>query len=322
MKNVSAALAFIVAAAGFAATASAEDTWKAISFIPKNHPVMWGANAWVNDVNAALKAELQINYVGGPEVVPRYQQTEAVRNKVVDVVFAAAADYPDQIPAAATFPLSKLSPMEERKSGYFDYQVEAHKKLNVQYLGRVHTGAFYLWVKREPKSLADLKGLKMRTGSLYDRFMQELGMVPVNVNAPETYTALESGLVDGFGWPAIGPRQQGWIKKANQVIDLTFFGASNVVILASLERWQALKPEAQKKLLETTAAGEPKMVKHFTDQDNTEWTELAKSGVKRVKFSPAENRQYIDTAYAVEWKYLEAKLGKDELAKLPRMSGN
>ena len=54
MKNVSAALAFIVAAAGFAATASAQVTWKAISFIPKNHPVMWGANAWVNDVNAAL----------------------------------------------------------------------------------------------------------------------------------------------------------------------------------------------------------------------------------------------------------------------------
>ena len=146
MKNVSAALAFTLAAAGFAATASAQVTWKAISFIPKNHPVMWGANAWVNDVNAALKAELQINYVGGPEVVPRYQQTEAVRNKVVDVVFAAAADYPDQIPAAATFPLSKLSPMEERKSGYFDYLVEAHKKLNAQYLGRVHTGAFYLWV--------------------------------------------------------------------------------------------------------------------------------------------------------------------------------
>lgn len=322
MKNLSAALAFIVATAWSAATASAEVTWKAISFIPKNHPVMWGANAWVNDVNPALKGELQLNYVGGPEVVPRYQQIEALRNKVVDVVFAAAADYPDQIPAAATFPLSKLTPTEERKSGYFDYMVEAHKKLNARYLGRVHTGAFYLWVKREPKSLADLKGLKMRTGSLYDRFMQELGMVPVNVNAPETYTALESGLVDGFGWPTVGPRQQGWIKKASQVIDLPFFGASNVVILANVERWQALKPEVQKKLLEIAAASEPKMVKHFADLDNTEWAELAKAGVKRVKFSPAENKLYLDTAYAVEWKYLEAKLGKDELAKLRRMSGN
>ena len=212
--------------------------------------------------------------------------------------------------------------MEERKGGYFDYMVEAHKKLGVQYLGRVHTGAFYLWVKREPKSLADLKGLKMRTGSLYDRFMQALGMVPVNVNAPETYTALESGLVDGFGWPVIGPRQQGWIKKAAYVIDLPFFGASNVVILVNGERWQSLKPEVQKKLAEITAASEPKMLKHFTELDNTEWGELTNAGVKRVKFSPAENKQYLDTAYTVEWKYLEGKLSADELAKLRRLSGN
>jgi TRAP-type transport system periplasmic protein len=219
-------------------------------------------------------------------------------------------------------PLSRLTPMEERKSGYFDYIIAAHQKLNVQYLGRVHAGAFYLWVKREPKSLADLKGLKMRTGSLYDRFMQALGMVPVNVNAPETYTALESGLVDGFGWPVIGPRQQGWIKKASYVIDLPFFGASNVVILMNGERWQSLKPEVQKKLADVTAASEPKMLKHFTDVDNAEWAELTKAGVKRVKFSPAENKQYLDTAYAVEWKYLEGKLSPDELAKLRRLSGN
>ena len=322
MKHASAALAFIAATAFAAATATAQVTLKAISFIPKNHPVMWGANAWVNDVNTALKGELQINYVGGPEVVPRYQQIEAVRNKVVDLVFPPGADYPDQVPASATLPLSKLTPMEERKSGYFDYLVEAHKKLNVQYLGRVQTGAFYLWVKREPKSLADLQGLKMRTGSLYDRFMQALGMVPVNVNAPETYTALESGLVDGFGWPVVGPRQQGWIKKASYVIDLPFFGARNVVILANSEHWQALKPPVQKKLAEITAASEPKILKHFADVDESEWAELAKAGVKRVKFSPAQNQQYVATAYTVEWKYLEGKLSPDELAKLRRLSGN
>ena len=49
--------------------------------------------------------------------------------------------------------------------------------------------------------------LKMRTASLYDRFMRELGMVPVNINAPETYTALagnpheytaERSVIEGF----------------------------------------------------------------------------------------------------------------------------
>jgi len=45
-----------------------------------------------------------------------------------------------------------------------------------------------LWTKKEPKSLADLNGLKMRSGVLYDRLMREFGMVPVTINAPEVYT--------------------------------------------------------------------------------------------------------------------------------------
>ena len=110
------------------ALGSAAETMRAISFIPKNDPVLAMANAWVAEVNAKLGSQLRINYVGGPEVIGRFQQVEALRTGVIDVIFVPSGDYQDQMPAAQTFVLSKLTPSEERKSGFYEFMVEEHAK--------------------------------------------------------------------------------------------------------------------------------------------------------------------------------------------------
>jgi TRAP-type C4-dicarboxylate transport system substrate-binding protein len=147
-------------------------------------------------------------------------------------------------------------------------------------------------------------------------------MTPVNINAPETYTALEGGVVDGLGWPPQGVKSQGWSKQVKYVIDLPFFEYSNTVAIMNWNKWMALPEPTRKQLMDITAAFEPKMVKAFRDQIDAEWKELEKEGVKRVKFSAAENKKYQDTAYEVEWKALGAKLPADTVKKLRQISGN
>ena len=311
----------IAAATAWSGVAGAQTTLKAIAFIPKNDPVLAMANSWVKEVNSKLSGKVRINYVGGPEVITRFQQTEALRTGVIDIVFTPSGDYQDQVPASPAFVLSKLSPSEERKSGFFDFMAEEHaKKLNTQYLGRVQISPFYLWTKKEPKTLADLKGLKMRSGLLYDRLMREFGMVPVTINAPEVYTALGSGIVDGFGWPVTGPLKRGWLDTTKYVIDLPFYPASNVVALMNLDKWKALPKETQDALAKLTADFEPTMVKHFNDEQDNEWKAIG-SKVTKVKFSDAENKLYLDTAYNVEWKFLQDR-APDAVAKLRAMTGN
>jgi TRAP-type transport system periplasmic protein len=299
----------------------AAETMRAISFIPKNDPVLAMANAWAGEVNAKLGSQLRINYVGGPEVIGRFQQVEALRTGVIDVIFVPSGDYQDQMPASQTFVLSKLTPSEERKSGFYDFMVEEHaRKINARYIGRVQVSPFYLWTKKEPKSLADLRGLKMRSGVLYDRFMRELGMVPVTINAPEVYTALNSGVVDGFGWPVTGPRKRGWLESVKYVIDLPFFWPSNVVALMNLDKFNALPEAARSQLIVLTADFEPRMVKHFDDEDAREWKEIG-STVAKVKFSPQENDKYLQMAYDVEWASLQTR-APDLIQKLRSISGN
>ena len=310
-----------VAAVVCAGAASAQTALRAISFIPKNDPVLAMAQVWVSEVNVKLGSQLRINYVGGPEVIGRFQQPEALRTGVVDLLFIPAGDYQDQMPASEAFVLSKLTPSEERKSGFYNFMVEEHaSKLNARYLGRVQVSPFYLWTKKEPRSLADLRGLKMRSGVLYDKFMRELGMTPVTINAPEVYTALGSGVVDGFGWPVTGPLKRGWLESVKYVIDLPFFWPSNVVAIMNLDKWKALPEPVQNQLVALSADFEPRMVKHFDDEDTREWQAIG-SKVAKVKFTPQENEHYLQTAYEVEWASIKAR-APELIDQLRRISGN
>jgi TRAP-type transport system periplasmic protein len=314
-------LLVLVAAVVWSGGARAQATLRAISFIPKNDPVLAMANAWVAEVNSKLTGKVRINYIGGPEVITRFQQPEALRTGVIDVIISPAGDYQDQVLTAPSFVLSRLSPSEERSSGFYDFMVGEHaRNLNARYLGRVQVSPFYLWTKKDPKTLADLGGLKMRSGVLYDRMMREMGMVPVTINAPEVYTALQSGIADGFGWPVTGPLKRGWLDNVKYVIDLPFYPASNVVAVMNLDKWKALAPETQDALTRLTADFEPRMVKHFNDANDAEWTAIGNK-VTKVKFADAENKRYLDTAYEVEWKALQDR-APDAVSKLRAMTGN
>ena len=309
------------ALAGVATSATAETAMRAIAFIPHKHPVMISSHDWVNRVNAALKGEVKINYIGGPEVIGRREQWDAVKNGVIDIIFAVFADVQDRAPATAAAWLSKCTIPQERSTGLFAHLDSEMKKLNLKLLARVQYGNFYLWVNNNPKKLSDLKGLKMRTGSLYDNMMTKLGMVPVTMNSPAVYTALERGVVDGFGWPNIGPRKRGWVKKAKWVIDLPFFGNSNMGAIMNLDKWNALPANVRKKITDISVKYEPEMVDYYKSAEAAEWKKLA-GHVTKVKFSAAENKHYIDAAYETEWSRLTGKVGAAKVNELKKISCN
>lgn len=314
-------LAAAAAFVGVATAASAETTMRAIAFIPHKHPVMKSSHDWVDRVNAALKGKLAINYIGGPEVIGRREQWDAAKNGVIDIIFAVFADIQDLAPATASSWLSKCTIPDERETGNFAHLDAEMAKLNLKLLARVQYGNFYLWVNRNPKTLADLKGLKMRTGSLYDKMMRKLGMVPVTMNSPETYTALERGVVDGFGWPNIGPRTRGWIKKVKWVIDLPFFGNSNMGAIMNLDKWKGLPADVQRTIADVSVKYEPDMLAYYQGAEAKEW-EALQGMVTRVKFSEAENKAYIDAAYETEWERLSEKIGAAKVAELKKISCN
>lgn len=293
---------------------------KGVSFLPKNHRLCAMIPVWIDKINAEVK-EIKINWVGGPEVMPPFEQPEAVRKGMFQIGFLPAAYYMGMLPEADAISLSKYDFAKEReKGGVWDYFVERHKKINMMLLGTWLYDPFYLYVKRPVKGLEDLRGLKMRTAAKYDKMMLALKMVPVTVAFGETYTALQRGVVDGFGWPTIGPREWGWLEFSKYVIDIPFYVRQNTFMVMNLDAWNKLPKSAHDKILDITIKYEPEMKAYFEKEIDKEKREMEKIGVQRIKFGPDETKKYIDTANHVFLEDLEKKV-PEEVKVIKKLMG-
>jgi TRAP-type C4-dicarboxylate transport system substrate-binding protein len=69
------------------------------------------------------------------------------------------------------------------------------------------SGPYYLWTTEKPvKTLDDIKGMKIRTiGGPPTKLIEAMGAVPVSIPMPETYQAIQTGVVDGMleGWESV-----------------------------------------------------------------------------------------------------------------------
>ncbi|MBW2063522.1 MAG: TRAP transporter substrate-binding protein DctP [Deltaproteobacteria bacterium] len=297
-------------------------TLKAVSFLPKNHPLCAMIHVWVNRVNEQCKDAIKIDWVGGPEVIPGFDQAEALQSNTVQVIFNPAAYYAPLLPEGNAFQLSKLSMAEERKpGGFYDFMVERHKRIGMMFLGTWLYDPFYLRVNRPIKTLDELRGLKMRTAALYDRFMKKIGIIPVTVKFGETYTALERGLVDGFGWSTLGPADWGWLKRCKYIIDIPFYTRQNTLILMNLDVWNGLDKMTQQMIKDITVEFEPEMVAYFRKKIGEEWKRYDQMRIIRIKFSPEDTKKFLDAAYSAEWEDLEKKV-PDLVPTLKKLTGN
>ena len=287
---------------------------KGLTFVPKNHPIAAMIPVWIDRVNAELKDVIKINFVGGPEVIPAFDQAEALRKGIIQVGFLPAAYYGGLLPEADAISLSRYDFKKEREQGgIWEYLVERHKTINMMLLGTWIYDPFYLRVKKPVKVLDDLKGLKMRTAAKYDKMMIKLGIVPVTVQFGETFTALQRGVVEGFGWSVLGPREWGWLEHCKYLIDIPFYARQNTLILINLDVWNKLSKKDQDKIIDITIKYEPDMKAYFDKAIEKEFQEWDKMGIQRVKFSPEDTKKFIDTSITAHWEDLDKKV--PEIAK-------
>jgi len=288
---------------------------KAVSFLPKDHRLCAMIPKWIEAVNTELKDAVKINWLGGAEVMPAFDQPEAVKKGIFQIGFMPAAYYGGLLPAADAISLSKYDFKKEREpGGVYDYFITMHKKINMMLLGTWLYDPFYLYVKKPVKGIEELKGLKMRTAAKYDKMMLKLGMVPVTVQFGETYTALQRGVVDGFGWPTIGPKEWGWLEFSKCVIDIPFYSRQNTFMLMNLDTWNKLSKPVQEKLVAISAKFELEMQAYFEKQIAAEKQEMEKLGVQRIKFSDADTKKFLDAANEAFWEDLEKKTPEETKA--------
>ncbi len=274
---------------------------KMATFLPKDDVNLTAWWAFVEEVNKKSKGEVVIKFVGGPEAIPAFKQFEAVRTGVVDIIFGCEAYYGAMVTGAAYTHLSRLTPMEERKVGYFELRKELLKKHNVMYLGRPEYGVwFHLFTNKPVKRPQELAGQKIRTSATYEPFVRVLGAVPITLPGAEVYTALERGVVDGYAWSVLGNISMGWHEVCKYILEPKIY-SMNLETLINLDTWNKLPKSAQELMSKLMVENEEKFEKIFVELGEKELKAMQDKGMRLIKFSPEDTKWYVDTAYKAGW---------------------
>ena len=312
--------AMLVLAAALSAASAQEVTLRGVTAFAEGTQFSKNFERFIEKVNKDGKGVIQINYIGGPRAVPPFEVGNAVRSGVVDIANVPGAFYTNLMPEADAFKLVSKPMTEQRKNGTWEYLNQLHnQKLNSHFLARQwHNIPFHIYLNKKIDKI-DFTGLKIRVTPVYRDIVQALGGTPINTPPGEVYTALERGVVDGYGWPVSGIFDLGWDKVTKFRMEPGFYRVEGS-ILVNLDKWKSLT-DAQRKMLNENALWLEALDEENLAVNKSEIERQTKAGIQPLDFGAAASQDFIKKANEVAWQSVIAK-APESGKKLRELAGN
>ena len=302
MRRIVLAAALVALAHAAATQASAQEvTLKAITAFAENTTYSRPFEHFITRVNEDGKGLIRINYIGGPKAMPPFEVGNALKGGVVDIANSTGAFYTNVMPESDAWKLTERPMAELRRNGGYDFMAGLYaQKMNAIFLARlVDNNPFHLYLNK-PISAADLTGLKLRITPVYRDFFQALGATVVQTAPGEVYTALERGVVDGYGWPITGVFDLGWNEKTKYRVDPGFYTAE-VSVLVNKATWDRLSDAQRTVLRKAAEVGEAEAAAEFEAENAKETKRQADAGIQTITLDPAVAKTYLAKAYQAGW---------------------
>jgi TRAP-type mannitol/chloroaromatic compound transport system substrate-binding protein len=201
-----------VAAATMAAPAiarsSPEIKWRLTSSFPRSLDTIFGiAEIFVRNVAEATDGKFRIQAFPAGEIVSGLQAADKVTDGTLEMCQTASYYYWGKDPTFAfgtAVPFGLNSRQQNAwmyHGGGIELMNEFYAAYNIYALPAGNTGAqMGGWFRKEIRTLADLRGLKMRIGGFGGKVIAKLGVVPQQIAGGDVYPALEKGTIDAAEW--------------------------------------------------------------------------------------------------------------------------
>jgi TRAP-type C4-dicarboxylate transport system substrate-binding protein len=205
MKFRRLALAALIASA-FAAPAAAQTTLNFSTWVGPTHLIsVWQEN-WTKEVEKATGGRIKWNYLPKHPSAPP-GTFDAVREGLMDLCYVTASYTPARhiLPMMAELPgagdTSVVNSLAYSRMHWKHFH-KVGEYNGVKLLGVFTHGPGQMFTKKPIKSLADFKGLKIRSGGgASELIVTALGGSPFFKPAGESYELLKSGVADGIFFP-------------------------------------------------------------------------------------------------------------------------
>ena len=264
IKNAGIASILAAGAAPAVHAQGANVRWRLASSFPKSLDTIYGgAVVFAAAVKAMTGGKFEISVHAGGELLPPFGVVDGVQNGTVEIAHTVPYYFYGKNQA---FALGSAVPfgLNARQMSAWMLHGNGRKLMNefyanysmISFAGGNTGTQMGGWFRKEIKSIADFKGMKMRLGGgLVGEVMQKLGAVPQSLPGGEIYQALEKGTIDAAEW--VGPYDDQKLG-FNKVAPFYYYpgwweGGPEVDFYINQKAFDALSPE-YKAIVESAAA--------------------------------------------------------------------
>jgi TRAP-type C4-dicarboxylate transport system substrate-binding protein len=277
-----------------------EVTLRVVSAFPENQFYVKRTIEWIEKVNKEGKGVLQLNFIGGPKAIPTFEVGKSVQSGVVDIGFTTGAFYTNVMPEADILKLSETSAAEQRKNGGYDLinKIWA-EKANMRYLAKtVEFTPFHIYLNKKIDK-PDLTGLKIRITPVYREFFQSMNAQVMTTAPGEVYTALERGVIDGYGWPIHALFDLNWHEKTKFRVDPGFYNAE-VGLVMNLDKYKGL-PAKAREYLDREATAYERQNDFWKSYNQNEAKRQTEAGIQVISFDAATSKAFVEKSKEIGW---------------------
>jgi TRAP-type C4-dicarboxylate transport system substrate-binding protein len=277
-------------------------------------------------VNQMSGGKIVIDFKGASDVVPTFDQPEALVRGVFDVWYGAPNYWAGIVRGGY---LTEMSPYEIPDNGpgseLFEFVNKLHEAHGARYLGHMTggpgAGNHFLYTQKKITRSEDLKGMKIRVPPLTRFFVAGMGAEPVTIPPGEIYLALERGTVEGFTWPVYdGFTNFGWQEVSKFMVAHPLY-RDGISIAVNIRKWNGL-PDESKKIMFQAAADTQAWARGFVaEQQAAQLNKMKAAGMTVIEFTPAEAKRWEDTAREALWAHFKTVMSEKDYASARRLLG-
>jgi TRAP-type C4-dicarboxylate transport system substrate-binding protein len=274
---------------------------------------------WVKSVEEATHGKVKIRIYYNQTLAKGKDSWDAIKLGIADMGWNFHGFWPGMTPLADVISLPAL-PFKTGEKGS-EVLWKLYKKfpqIQKEFSGEkvlclYVSQPYYLITRNKPvRTLADLKGMKIRmTGGPPTEMMKDLGGVPVLIPMPDTYLALQKGVIDGMGagWePIFGYRLYETVKYYTDAP----FPAVYFSITMNNSKWNSLPKKIQKEIMSVSGLkGSEFWGKNFWDIEKAATIAKAKEEghpIHLIKLSKKERQHWLEVGGKPVWNHWLKKM--------------
>ncbi|NML61628.1 TRAP transporter substrate-binding protein [Massilia sp. RP-1-19] len=318
LKNTAVgAAAGAVAAPALAQATQPAITWRLASSFPKTLDAIYGpADAFTKRVSQLTGGKFTIRQFAAGEIVPGLQVMDAVQAGTVEMGHTPSYYYYGKDPTFAFDCAVPFGLTSRQQTAWFDQgggrelMRDFFKDYGIINFMAGNTGTqMGGWYRKEIKTLADVKGLKIRIAGFAGRVMERMGAVPQQIPAGDIYTALEKGTIDAAEW--VGPyddEKLGLARVAPHYYAPGWWEAGpQLSFYINIKEWEKLPKQYQAAIEAASYECHVSMQADYDAKNPAALARLIKNGAKMHFFS----RPILEAAYKISNEVMEEEAAKN-----------